>query len=111
MHEKLIHRIGQPQLLVWPDTPAIPIHSRENQKRIMQVLKERNIWPENGRRSDGIGFLLQCLKGSNRTGCNLGFEGKPGCCAHSVLAVEHDFKEQKGRLQEELECRGQLVIF
>ena len=36
---------------------------------------------------------------------------QPGCCARSVLAAEQDFKEQKGRLQEELEFCGQLVIF
>ena len=28
-----------------------------------------------------------------------------------MLTAKHDFKEQKGRLQEELECRGWLVIF
>ena len=93
MRETFMHQIGQPQLLVWPDTPAIPIHLRGKQKGIMQVLKERNIWPENGRRSDGVNFLLQCPKDSNRTGCNLGFEGKPGCCARSVLAAEYNFKE------------------
>ena len=25
----------------------------------------------------------------------MGFEGKPGCCARSVLAAEQDFKEQR----------------
>ena len=60
----------------------------------MQVLKERNLWPENGRRSDRVNFL-QCPKGSNRPGCNLDFKGKPRCCAHSVLAAEQDFKEQR----------------
>ena len=77
----------------------------------MQVLKERNLWPENRRRSDGVSFLLQCPKDSNRTRCDLSFKGKPGCCAHSVLAAEQEFKEQKGRLQEGLECCGQLAIF
>ena len=28
----------------------------------MRILKERNLWPEHVRRSDGIGFLLQCPK-------------------------------------------------
>ena len=110
MRETFIHRIGRPQLLVYPDTPAIPIHLRGKQKGIMQILKERNLWPKHGRRSDGVGFL-QCPKDSNRTRCNLDFKRKPGFCARSALAAEQDFKEQKGRLQEELECRGQLVIF
>ena len=74
----------------------------------MQVLKEQNLWPESRRRGDGVNFLLQCPKDSNRTGCNPDFKGKPECGARSVLAAEQDFKEQKGRLQEELERRGQL---
>ena len=76
----------------------------------MQVLKERNLWPKNGRHSDGFSFLLQCSKDSNRTGCSPD-KGEHGYCARSVLAAEPGFKEQKGRLQEELESRGQLVIF
>ena len=44
------------------------------------------------------------------TGCNPD-KGKPGCCARRVLAAEQDFKEQKGRLQEELESHEQLVNF
>ena len=92
-------------------TPGIPIHLRGMQKGIVQLLKERNLWPEHGRRGDGVGFLFQCPKDSNRTGCNSDFKRKPGHCARSVLAAEQGFKEQKGRLQEELECRGQLIIF
>ena len=76
----------------------------------MKVLKERNLWPENGRRCDGFNFLLQCPRHSNRTGCNPD-KGSPGCCARSVLAAEQNFKEQKGLLEEELESRGQLVLF
>ena len=109
MREIFIHQIGRPQLLVWPDTPTIPTHLRGKQKGIMQILKEQNLWPKNGRHSDGVNFLLQCPKDSNRTGCSLDLEGER--CACSVLAAEQDFKEQKGRLQEELECRGQPVIF
>ena len=59
----------------------------------MQILKERGLWPEHGRRGDGVGFLLQCPNDSNRTGCNSDFKGKPGCCARSVLAAEQVFKE------------------
>ena len=28
----------------------------------MQILKKRNLWPENGRRSDGVGFFFTCPK-------------------------------------------------
>lgn len=73
----------------------------------MQVLKERKLWPKNGRRSDGFNFLLECPVDSNRTGC----KPEGGCCARTVLSAEPDFQQQKGCLQEELECRGQLVIF
>ena len=54
------------------------------------------------------------LWGCSTTGgyvSQVGIEGKPGCCARSVSTAKHNFKEQKGRLQEELECRGWLVIF
>jgi hypothetical protein len=111
MRETFIHRLGRPQLMVWPDTLAIPAHLRGKQKGIMQVLKERKLWPENGRRSDGFNFLLECPKDSNRTGCSPDSNLSPGCCARRVLAAEQDFQQQKGRLQEELESRGQLVIF
>ena len=42
-----------------------------------------------------------------QTGCRP--EG--GCCARKVLAMEQDFREQKGQLTEELESRGQVVLF
>ena len=79
----LIDKYGRPQLLVWPDTPAIPIHLRGKQKGIMQVLNERNPWPENGRRSDGVNFSPQCPEDSNLSECNLDFKGSPGA-AHTV---------------------------
>ena len=72
--ETFIHQISRSQLLVRPDTPPIPTHLRGKQKGIIQILKERNLWPENGRRSDGVRFLHQCPKDSTRTGCNLDFE-------------------------------------
>ena len=34
-----------------------------------------------------------------------------GRCARKILATEQDFREQKGRLQEEIEARGHKVIF
>jgi len=107
LRETFIHSLGRPQTMVWPDTASIPSHLRGKQKGIMQVLKERKLWPENGRRSDGFNFLLECPVDSNRTGC----KPEGGCCARTVLSAEPDFQQQKGRLQEELECRGQLVIF
>jgi len=94
-------------LLMWPDTAPIPSRLRGKQKGIMQVLKERKLWPKNGRRSDGFNFLLECPVDLNCTGC----KPEGGCCARTVLSAEPDFQQQKGGLQEELECRGQLVIF
>ena len=83
---------------------------RSGLKGIMQVLKERNLWPENGRRSDGVSFL-QCLKDSTRTVCNSGFEGKPGCCAPSALAAEQDFKEQKADCRKNLSAVDSWLSF
>ena len=35
----------------------------------------------------------------------------PGGCARAVMTNEPDFRDQKGRLEEELESGGQLMIF
>ena len=32
-------------------------------------------------------------------------------CARKILAVEREFREQNGRLQEEIEARGHKVVF
>lgn len=40
-----------------------------------------------------------------------GSADKKDCCARKVLAAEQDFREQKGQLREELEARGQVVLF
>ena len=87
IRETFIHRIGRPQLLIWANAPAIPIDLRRRRKGVMQILKERNLWPENGRRSDGVGFLLQLSKDPNRTRCNSDPKGKSGCCARSLFAI------------------------
>ena len=58
----LIDKYGRPQLLVWPDTPAIPIHLRGKQKGIMQVLKERNLWPKMEGAVMGLIFFFSVQK-------------------------------------------------
>ena len=58
---------------------------------------------------DGLKFLLQCPTSHGRPGCMLDLEG--GCCAKTLMASQQDFQEQKGRLEEELQAAGQLVIF
>ena len=69
-------------------------------KGIRQILKERGLWPAEGLR-------LDCRPSDGQAGCRP--EG--GCCARKVLAMEQDFREQKGQLTEELESRGQVVLF
>ena len=34
-----------------------------------------------------------------------------GCCAKMLMASQQDFQQQKGRLAEELQAAGQLIIF
>ena len=58
---------------------------------------------------DGLKFLLQCPTSHGRPGCMLDLEG--GCCARTLMASQQDFQGQKGRLEEELQAAGQLVIF
>lgn len=70
-------------------------------KGIKQILKERGLWPAEGLR-------LDCRPSDGQsTSCRP--EG--GCCARNVLAAQRDFCEQKGQLREELEARGQVVLF
>src|SRR6266516_7294827 len=70
-------------------------------KGMKQILKERGLWPAEGLR-------LDCRPSDGQsTSCRP--EG--GCCARKVLAAQRDFREQKGQLREELEARGQVVLF
>ena len=63
-------------------------------KGIKKILQERGLWKET--------YRLACPKCS---------ADKKDCCARKVLAAEQDFREQKGQLREELEARGQVVLF
>jgi hypothetical protein len=71
------------------------------------------LWHENGKRSDGLRFHLECPKSERREGCQA--EGNKelttGCYERGVLAKELDFQAQRGRLAEESEALNQRVIF
>jgi len=69
-------------------------------KGIKRVLQERGLWPERG-------LVLKCPVTHNRPGC----DHHGGCCARRVLGAEKDFRNQKGRLQEEVENLGHRVLF
>ena len=106
MRDGFWHGGGRPQPMVFGDNhPQVML--RGEAKGIEQVLRERKLWRK--RREDGNLFLLQCPTTNNRPGCDPSMEG--GCCARTVLAAEKDFREQKGKLQEELEALHQEVIF
>ena len=77
-------------------------------KGLRSVLTERGLWP-----TSGSGFLTQCsIKSSSG-------KSKPNpkclkggvCCARALLALQPDFKAQKGELQEAIEAAGHLVLF
>ena len=104
MRETFIHRIGRPQLL------TLICHLRGKQKGVMQVLKERNLWPKNGRHSDGFSFLLQCSKDSNRTGCSPD-KGEHGCCARSVLAAEPTSKSKRADYRKDWSLVDSWLFF
>jgi hypothetical protein len=47
-----------------------PNHSLRGQpKGAEQILRERGLLPENGKRRDGLRFRLECLKSGGRKGC------------------------------------------
>lgn len=52
---------------------------------------------------------MLCPTTHNRPGCDPTLHGE--CCATALLQSQRDFKEQTGRLQEEVEAAGHLVIF
>ena len=64
-------------------------------KGIKQVLIERDLWEP--------GMRLAC-----RTKCT-GLTTT--CCARYCLSQQHNFLEQRGQLQEEVEAAGHLVLF
>ncbi|RPA90057.1 hypothetical protein L873DRAFT_1719621, partial [Choiromyces venosus 120613-1] len=63
-------------------------------KGLREVLKEHGLWQN--------GLRLDCKDKQ----CSIN-----ACCAQRLLDVQPDFRSQKGRLQEEIECRGHLVLF
>ena len=64
---------------------------------------------DNGVVPDGRAFLLECPAGQNRPECDPLAEGN--CCARAVMRKQLDFQAQRGRLQEEVEATGHMVIF
>ena len=99
LRDGFIHSKGSPQKMTFP----ADYHNTQlagKAKGIKRVLKERELWPEQG-------LLLECPKTQDRKGCLP--EG--GCCARRILEAERDFRDQKGRLQEEVEALGHRVLF
>ena len=77
-------------------------------KGLRAVLTERNLWPSGGPR-----FLTQCSIKSSSGKSKLNSKCLKGsnCCASGLLALQPDFKAQKGELQEAIEKVGHLVLF
>ena len=99
LREAFMHGEGLPQ----PMSFAKDYYNRKlasKPKGIKRVLKEHVLWPERG-------LVLKCPTTHNQPGCSP--EG--GCCACRVLGAERDFRDQKGRLQEEVETLGHRILF
>lgn len=80
MREGFDYSCGLPHSMVFPDNHP-SIHLRGKPKGLEVVLRERKLWPTNGRCSDGFKFLLQCPKRDSESvnGCNPTLQS--GCCA------------------------------
>lgn len=77
-------------------------------KGLHTVLTEFNLWP-----STGFQFLTQCSIKifSSKSKPNLQYLKGSNCCAKRLLALQLDFKAQKGELQEAIKRAGHLVLF
>lgn len=101
------HRKGRPQpmqfgqTLDWDD----PNYKFRGQpKGAARFLKERGLYKD---RIQGRKIVLQCSKTGGRAGCDL--EG--GYCMRTIIAAEPAFRDQKGKLEEEIVGANQYVIF
>lgn len=78
---------------------------RNQPKGMKRVLEERELWRDT--LEDGTKFLLKC----KTPGCPTDGPLFRRCCAMTVLSNQPDFQQQKGRVAEDIERSGHLVIF
>lgn len=91
------------------DDTSVPRLWRGQPKGLKRVLEERGLWRN--------GLLLKCKytgldgkKHDSKIGdCIRLRQGL--CCARSLMAIQPDFLQQKGLLQEAIEKRGHMVLF
>ncbi|KAG0633878.1 hypothetical protein HOY80DRAFT_1062201 [Tuber brumale] len=84
------------------------IYDDRTPKGLRTVLQERGLWPINGTR-----FLTQCSTKTPTGNWTLNPKCLRGgtCCARALLALQPDFKAQKGEIEEAIERAGHLVLF
>ena len=98
MREGFNHHRGLPQTMQFSQNYRI-LELAGKPKDLKQILKERGLWDRE--------YYASYPTSDGRPGCRP--EGR--CCAQKIRAAERDFREQKGRLQGEIEARGHKVIF
>jgi hypothetical protein len=85
---------GGTQDLYWPeDHPGMPGWF----KGMEQILRERDLWPEQGLRAECEGFKCP--------------SGQVNCCCRRVLFNQADFVNQKSQLEEYITSRGHICDF
>ncbi|KAI0244900.1 hypothetical protein BJV78DRAFT_1144295 [Lactifluus subvellereus] len=62
-----------------------------------QILRERNLWPEQGLRAECEGFKCP--------------SGQVNCCSRRLLFNQPDFVNQKSQLEEYITSRGHICDF
>jgi len=86
------------------------VRANGTSKGLCTVLTERNLWPSSGPR-----FLTQCsiksFSGKSKLNSSSKCLKSSNCCARGLLALQPDFKAQKGELQEAIEKRDTWCYF
>lgn len=81
----------------WPEDPLVPPGLWMKPKGLRFLLQERGLWRE------GLKLRYKIVGDCDQRRLE-------GCCAHTLMSIQEDFKLQKSLLQEAVESQGHLPL-